>query len=145
MVARTANESFAAAGAERTRKGAVSFEAGTDRPGPIGIMVVAETPNPIAGGRSRKIVVLGDADVASDGYLPLLGNKDLLVNTFGWLSAEAATGARPRDPVDRLGPVSPVYVSDRHSRVILLVTVVLQPLLFLTIGSVVSLRRRRRV
>jgi ABC-type uncharacterized transport system involved in gliding motility auxiliary subunit len=142
VVARTANESFAASGAARTRQGEVEFDSARDRTGPIGVMAVAYAgPDEESAGR---LVVVGDADFASDDFLPLLGNKDLLVNTIGWLVADRASGARPREQATQLGPVSPVYVSDEQSRVIFLTTVFAQPLLFLLAGTAVVLVRRRR-
>jgi gliding motility-associatede transport system auxiliary component len=142
IVARTANESFAAADASRTRQGEVEFDAARDVAGPVGVMAAAYT-----GGTAEKrgrLVVVGDADFPSDSYLALLGNKDLLVNTIGWLVADRATGARPHEEASKLGPMSPVYVSDEQSRVILATAVVLQPLVFLVAGVVVVVVRRRR-
>jgi len=141
IVARTANESFAATDATRTKKGEVEFDAARDRAGPVGIMAVAHPPGDATG----RLVLVGDADFPSDGFLPLLGNKDLLVNTIGWLVADRAVGARPREQATKLGPVSPVYVSDEQSRFIFLTAVVAQPLAFLVAGAaVVFVRRRRR-
>ncbi|HYC22787.1 MAG TPA: GldG family protein [Candidatus Bathyarchaeia archaeon] len=141
IVARTADESFAATGAARTTQGEVLFNKETDRPGPIGVMGVALIGNGPSAGR---LAVIGDADFASDGYISLLGNKDLLVNTLGWMALEEFSGARPREENTKLGPVSPVYVTDHHARVIFLSTVVAEPLLFLGVGIAVVVQRRRR-
>jgi hypothetical protein len=142
IVARTADESFAAVDASRSKSGAVLFDQGRDRPGPIGVMGVALVDG--EGGKTGRLAVVGDADFASDGYISLLGNKDLLVNTLGWLALDEAAGARPREAVNKLGPVSPVFVSDRHARAIFVSTVVAEPLAFLIVGAAVVVHRRRR-
>lgn len=141
IVARSAPESFAAGDATRTRAGEVTFESERDRQGPIGVMGVALVD---AGGEPGRIVVIGDADFASDAFISLLGNKDLLVNTVGWLVQSEASGARPQAPTTQLGPMSPMYVSDDLARTIFLVAVVAQPLVFLAVGVAVVIGRRRR-
>jgi ABC-type uncharacterized transport system len=143
IVARTADESFAATGAARTTLGEVLFDKNSDRPGPIGVMGVAMVGG--GGGTTEgRLAVIGDADFASDGYISLLGNKDLLVNTLGWMVLEEFSGARPREETTKLGPVSPVFVTDHHARVIFLSTVVAEPLLFLGVGIAIVVQRRRR-
>jgi hypothetical protein len=142
VVARTAKESFGAAGASRTRAGEVTFDEQRDRQGPIGIMAVtliepdAERPG--------RIAVLGDADFASDAFFSLLGNKNLLVNTLGWLVPSGASGARPQMASTQLGPMSPMYVSDALAQVIFLVAVLVIPGVVLLAGIVVVVGRRRR-
>ncbi len=142
IVARTAKESFAAAGAARTKSGEVAFDAERDRQGPIGVVAVAQVgKDPAQVGR---LAVIGDADFPSDVFLPLLGNKDLFLGTVGWLAAERSSGARAPEAVTGLGPVSPVYVTDAQGRVIFAAAVVAEPLVFLVIGVAVVLARRRR-
>jgi len=137
VIARTSKESFAASGAARTKAGDVTFDKERDRPGPIGIMAAATVG-------SGRLVVIGDADFPSDAFLPLLGNKDLWVGTLGWLTAEHASGARPREQANRLGPVSPIFVSDQQARFIFLTAVVAQPLAIVVLGVAVVLARQRR-
>jgi hypothetical protein len=157
IVARTSNESFAAAGSGRTKQGQVEFDAERDKPGPIGVMGVttvgaagnravgaADEPEAGAADKPGRLAVIGDADFPSDDFVALLGNKDLLVTTVGWLVADVATGTRPREQASRLGPVSPVYVSDEQSRVIFTTAVIAQPALFLILGAGVVLVRQRR-
>ncbi len=138
IVARSAPESFVALGAERTRRGEVEFDARTDRPGPVGVIGVS------SGGEGGRLVVIGDADFASDNFVTLLGNKDLLVNVLGWLTEREATGARVRPDTAGLGPLSPVFVSESLARTIFWAVVIVQPALVLVIGVGVVIRRRRR-
>lgn len=142
IVARTAKESFAAADASRTRAGEVTFDEQRDRPGPIGIMAVTlVAPDSDKPGR---LALIGDADFASDSFFSLLGNKNLLVNTIGWLVPTGAEGARPQTAATQLGPMSPMYVSDELAQMIFVVAVVAQPVLVLLIGVAVVVGRRRR-
>lgn len=142
VVARTANESFAAADAARTRAGEVTFDAARDRQGPIGVIgVVLVGADANAAGR---LVVIGDADFASDSFFTLLGNKNLLVNTIGWLVQAEAEGARPQMASTQLGPMSPMYVSDELAQTIFIVAVVAQPAVVLLAGLAVVVSRRRR-
>jgi hypothetical protein len=143
VVARTAKESFAAAGASRTRDGEVTFDQLRDRQGPIGIMGVTFVgDDPALAGR---LAVIGDVDFASDSFIALLGNKNLLVNTIGWLVQEKAEGSRPQMQANQLGPLSPMYVSDALAEWIFFLAVVVQPSIFLVVGvGVVVARRRRR-
>lgn len=142
VVARTAAESFAAADAARTRAGEVTFDAARDRQGPIGIMAVTLVGGDVAD--PGRLAVIGDADFASDSFFSLLGNKNLLVSTLGWLVQSSAEGARPQMASTQLGPMSPMYVSDALAQTIFLVAVVAQPALVLLIGVAVLIGRRRR-
>ena len=142
IVARTAKESFAAQDASRTRAGEVTFDEQRDRQGPIGIMAVTlVAPDSDKPGR---LALLGDADFASDAFFSLMGNKNLLVNTIGWLVPTGAEGARPQSAATQLGPMSPMYVSDELAQTIFLVAVVAQPAIVLLIGIAVVVGRRRR-
>ncbi len=141
VVARSSDQSFAASDATRTRVGEVTFDEQRDRPGPIGVMGVVLIGE---GERPGRLAVIGDADFASDAFVTLLGNKNLLVNTVGWLTERRAQGARPQTMATQLGPMSPMYVSDALARRIFLVTVVLQPAVFLVAGVIVVVTRRRR-
>ncbi|MFN8602800.1 MAG: GldG family protein [Candidatus Binatia bacterium] len=142
IVARTAKESFAAQDASRTRAGEVTFDEQRDRQGPIGIMAVTlVAPDSDKPGR---LALLGDADFASDAFFSLMGNKNLLVNTIGWLVPTGAEGSRPQSAATQLGPMSPMYVSDELAQTIFLVAVVAQPALVLLIGIAVVIGRRRR-
>lgn len=142
IVARTAKESFAAKDASRTRAGEVTFDEQRDRQGPIGVMAVTlVAPDSDKPGR---LALVGDADFASDAFFSLMGNKNLLVNTVGWLVPTGAEGARPQSAATQLGPMSPMYVSDELVQTIFLVAVVAQPAVVLLVGIAVVVGRRRR-
>ena len=142
VVARTARESFAARDASRTRAGEVTFDEQRDRQGPIGVMAATLIAPDAA--RPGRLAIVGDADFASDAFFSLMGNKNLLLSTLGWLVPTGAGGARPQAAATQLGPMSPLYVSDALAQTIFLVAVVAQPALVLLIGVAVVIGRRRR-
>ncbi len=49
--------------------------------------------------RKRRIVVFGDSDFVTNGYLGIPGNRDLFLNSVNWLAQqENLISIRPRDP-----------------------------------------------
>jgi ABC-type uncharacterized transport system involved in gliding motility auxiliary subunit len=49
-----------------------------------------------------RVVVVGDSDFAANGGLGIQGNRDLFMNTIGWLSQqENLISIRPKEPDDR--------------------------------------------
>lgn len=95
--------------------GQVSFDAATgDKQGPISIAAAvssaatpaapdaakpadAEAPKP-----ETRVAVIGDSDFAANGTLGIQGNRDLFMNTLGWLSQqENLISIRPKEADDR--------------------------------------------
>jgi len=92
-------------------KVAMNPEAG-DKPGPISVAAAvsastapatppkpgeADAPKP-----ETRVVVFGDSDFASTAALGIPGNRDLFMNTIGWLSQqENLISIRPKEPDDR--------------------------------------------
>jgi ABC-type uncharacterized transport system involved in gliding motility auxiliary subunit len=57
----------------------------------------ADAPKP-----ETRVVVFGDSDFATTAALGLPGNRDLFMNTIGWLSQqENLISIRPKEPDDR--------------------------------------------
>jgi len=82
-----------------------------DKPGPVGLAAAvsavptadpakpedANAPKP-----ETRMVVFGDSDFARNSYLGIQGNKDLFMNTIGWLSQqENLISIRPKEADDR--------------------------------------------
>jgi ABC-type uncharacterized transport system involved in gliding motility auxiliary subunit len=61
----------------------VSFDASTDKAGPLTVAAAAENTN--AKGR---IVVIGDSDFASDTYFDQYGNSDMFINSVDWAAGQ---------------------------------------------------------
>ncbi len=86
-----------------------------DRQGPISLAVAVSAPAPDAPPQPEpaagtdapprpetRIVVMGDSDFAANFGLGIQGNKDLFMNTLGWLSQqEGLIAVRPKSPEDR--------------------------------------------
>jgi ABC-type uncharacterized transport system involved in gliding motility auxiliary subunit len=91
--------------------GEVAFDEGSaDRRGPIalGVAVTASQTTPPAGPdpstppQEMRFAVIGDSDFASNAVLGIAGNRDLFMNTVGWLSQqENLISIRPREAADR--------------------------------------------
>jgi hypothetical protein len=115
------------------------FRAGRDRRGPLPIAAVvrpAEADRP--GGR---VVVIGDADFASNLYLNVLGNRDLLLATAELATrAEASAAARPTGPPG--GTFSSLNLTAAEARFIFWAVVVAPSALAAAAGILVARRRR---
>jgi ABC-type uncharacterized transport system involved in gliding motility auxiliary subunit len=82
-----------------------------DKKGPITIASAVSADAPAAAPKSdakdapkpqTRVVVFGDSDFAANSTLGLPGNRDLFMNTVGWLSQqENLISIRPKDPDDR--------------------------------------------
>jgi len=159
-VARTAPSAWTMADPARARRGEEPSEAAHDVQGPASLVVVAEVGGMEAGdpdGNGRppgqragrplagRLVVVGDADLASDAYLDLLGNRDLVLNAVAWAAGEPAlAGPRPAEMAEVVRPLSPVVLTTRQARAIFAAGVIVQPAAMLALGlTVVWLRRRR--
>jgi ABC-type uncharacterized transport system involved in gliding motility auxiliary subunit len=146
-VARTGATAWAVADPARARRGDEPSRAKHDVPGPASVAVLAEV-GPARGApaaRPGRLVVVGDADFASDAYLDVLGNRDLALNAVAWLAAEdALAGTRAKRVPEVIRPLSPLVLTAAAGRAIFLGTVVVQPLVVLLAGvAVVGVRRRR--
>lgn len=130
------------------------FDEGVDPQGPLALAVSIEAEVATAEGapagqdepdqgadRSRprtRVVVFGDSDFASDGFIGMGGNRDLFVNSVNWLTeSEELISIRPKPPEDR-----GMYLTATQTNLILFSTVVLLPLVVLLAGGSVWWSRR---
>jgi ABC-type uncharacterized transport system involved in gliding motility auxiliary subunit len=90
--------------------GKVSFDAASgDKRGPIMIAAAVSAAGAAATGAAAdapkpetRVVVYGDSDFAANSGLGIQGNRDLFMNTIGWLSQqENLIAIRPKEPDDR--------------------------------------------
>jgi ABC-type uncharacterized transport system involved in gliding motility auxiliary subunit len=143
-IARTGPSAWAMHDPARARRGDPPDEAAADVPGGASVMVMAELGAESAPHHGR-LVVVGDADFASDAYLDLLGNRDLALNAVAWLTEESAlAGQRATHVAEVVRPLSPLVLTESQARLLLLAVAVVQPGLVLAIGAVVVGARRRR-
>lgn len=142
-LAKTQSQSWAETKFQRK----VQFNADKDIPGPISIAVVvtkeAEVTNGTGASNSSKkaktrLVVFGDSDFASNQLFTFQANGDLFMNSIGWLAEEEdLLSIRPRDPEDRR-----LHLTESESKLILMFSVILLPLVVL--GTAVGVYVKRR-
>jgi ABC-type uncharacterized transport system involved in gliding motility auxiliary subunit len=91
-----------------------------------------------AGGPPARLVVLGDADFASNRTFDFLGNGDLFLNSIQWLAdRESWIELRPRPVTNR-----PVLLSRQQGRALMVLVVGLLPLLVAAAGFAAWWKRR---
>jgi ABC-type uncharacterized transport system involved in gliding motility auxiliary subunit len=90
--------------------GKVAFDEGKDVKGPVSIAaavsaaaasdapkIEADAPK-----SETRVAVIGDSDFASNSVLGIQGNRDMFMNTIGWLSQqENLIAIRPKEADDR--------------------------------------------
>jgi len=144
-VARTIESSWATPETEAAHRGEVSYQEDRDRPGPLPVMVAASLGGGAGDEGGGRVVVIGDSDFATNGYIDLLGNRDLLLNSISWLTDEEALIAkRPRELAEIARPLSPLVLTERQAHLLFLAVVVALPGLVMLLGTTVVLARRRR-
>ena len=127
----------------------VSFDAASDRQGPLDIAVssvrklktepAADGNTPAAPAPETRLVVFGDSDYAGNSALTLGGNKDLFLNTIAWLNERTdLISIRPRTQLPQ-----PVVLTGLQASLLRWYSLVLSPLLAIVVGVGVYLRRRR--
>ena len=146
-IARTSPTAWVMADAARARRGDEPSEAKHDEHGSASVVVMGEVGSGGDDGEGRRgrIVVVGDADFASDAYLDLLGNRDFVLNAVAWTGGEEAlAGTRGKKVPEVIRPLSPLVVTAPQARAIFLAGVVVEPGAVLLLGvALVGLRRRR--
>jgi ABC-type uncharacterized transport system involved in gliding motility auxiliary subunit len=143
VLARTSGESWAERSQDQIRTGQVKPDPGEAR-GPLTIAAVAtvdakDAPAERKNAKAR-IVLIGDSDFASNGFVNLSGNRDLFLNTLSWLAEEEnLIAVRPKE-----SRAMPVFLTAAQGQVVFLVPVVLIPLAVIVAGGVAVARRRGR-
>jgi ABC-type uncharacterized transport system involved in gliding motility auxiliary subunit len=143
-VAQTTDTSWATAEIDAARRGDVGQRQDGDRPGPLPVMVAAALEPAVGQGTGGRLVVIGDSDFAANGYIDLLGNRDLLLNSISWLTDEEALIAkRPRELTEIARPLSPLVLTERQAHLLFLAVVVALPALVMLLGTAIVVARRR--
>jgi ABC-type uncharacterized transport system involved in gliding motility auxiliary subunit len=124
------------------------LDQGVDTPGPLTLVATFEAP-PMPGEQTAqgaeqspdlkmRLVLIGDADYASDEFIGSLGNGVLFLNAVNWLAEEEsmiAIGPKSTQPRN-------VFLSMVQSNTIFFIGVVLIPLALVAAGVAVWWRRR---
>ncbi len=133
-IAFTGAGSWAETDLKNLGEGKAEFDSKHDQPGPLPVVVaVAKT-----GGKGR-LVVVGDSDFATNGFLSMSGNKDFILNVIAWLSGdELAISIRPR-----ARQTTPLYLKETDQQFLLYGPVLGLPVSFFVVGSCVFFWRRQ--
>ncbi|MBI3455601.1 MAG: GldG family protein [Candidatus Rokubacteria bacterium] len=140
-LARTSSESWAETNQTEIKTGQVKPDPGEAR-GPLTVAAVAtvdakDMPEARKGAKAR-IVVIGDSDFATNGFVNLSGNRDFFLNTLSWLAEEENLIAiRPKEP-----RTTPVFLTAAQGQVLFAVPVVLLPLAMIVAGVAAVVRKR---
>jgi ABC-type uncharacterized transport system involved in gliding motility auxiliary subunit len=143
-LARTSGESWAETNQDQIRTGQVKPDTGEAR-GPLVIAAVAtveakDLPAERKGAKAR-IVLIGDSDFASNGFVNLSGNRDFFLNTLSWLAEEEnLIAVRPKEA----SRPAPVFLTAAQGQAVFLVPVIVVPLAIIVAGGVAVARRRGR-
>ncbi len=124
--------------------GTVQFDQGEDLGGPltIGYALNRPLPDEVAEerGTEQRIMVIGDGDFLSNGFLGSAGNLDLAMNIINWLSRDEALISIP---VRVVGDAR-LELSPLAGKVIGLGFLVVIPLFLVISGTTIWWRRKRR-
>lgn len=110
----------------------------SSKPGSHAIAAIAEGRLSATASQDFRVAVTGDADFASNSFIPYMANSDLSLSLIRWLvHEERDTVIASRIPVPSL-----VLLTDNQSRWVFLLLVVFLPLSVMLTGIVVWWRRR---
>ena len=152
-IALSTDESYARVGATAPPDEEVHFRPEVDHPGPltVGVLVASRESAPIPLDDTGTIddsrrgfgqmIVLGDADFASNLYLNVLGNKDLVLSCLGALAEDADLISVRRKSLPA-SSLSPIYLTADQGRTIFWIAVVILPGTFALLGILITWRRR---
>lgn len=161
VLVRTSSESWAETDKAALDRGEAKFDEGQDRRGPLPVGALAtvevttDDGRPMTdGGKPEKtvngerstvigkkgrIVAYGTSAFMQNNYVNLAGNRDLFLNSVGWLAEEEHLIAiRPRQ-----AKFTPLVLTANQARLAFWGILVLPPLAMISTWLVVFLRRRR--
>jgi len=120
--------------------GQPKFDKGVDQAGPLPLSLVLEVPSPNEGGKPGRMVVVGNSEFMNNSMVNREGNRDFMLNIFGWLAREEGLiELRGRDPLSQ-----PVILTGNQKNLVQWGSVVLWPLFVVSISVGIMARHRRR-
>lgn len=123
------------------KAGVSDFVEGKDRKGPVPVAVLVEIKGETENKERKSIIIcFSDSDFISNKFLDILGNKDFFLNTLDWVVWEGdLISIRPKKY-----KLPYHFMSERESRWCLYIPVFVLPPIFLGLGLIVFMYRRRR-
>ncbi len=123
-----------------------TFDVATDTKGPLTVALAVEPKKLLGHGgvelnkqRPPAMVVIGDSDFVTNGYLNFSGNRDFFLNALHWLAEEGdLISISPT-----VASFEPMVLTRNQSQILLYVQVLLLPGLVFGLGAYVWQRRRR--
>ena len=116
----------------------ISYRAGKDFKGPLSVAVSGKVPGEGEKKTEGRFVTLGTSGIAANTFLGFQGNRDFLMNSVNWLSAdEDLISIRPKPPESQQ-----LNLNAKQMRNLLLFGVLGLPLLIVGLGVGVWWRRR---
>jgi ABC-type uncharacterized transport system involved in gliding motility auxiliary subunit len=121
-------------------KGAVQFNSGTDRQGPMNVVVAVEgKAKGSTATRATRIVIFGSSSFVANAYARSGANSDLFLNSASWaFEEENLISIRAKE--DRAGRLE---LSQKQGQTIFILTVIIIPLAIAIAGIVIWVLRRR--
>jgi hypothetical protein len=144
LLLRSSYESWASGDPKAVTTGLTEFQKDRDLKGPIAVAVEVDLAKPsnahVAVAKMTRIVAFGDTDFASNQFIEMLGNRDLVQNAINELANDQILIAS-RARLNRSAGAA-FYVSDQQSRQAFVLATVVLPLILFSIGMTVFVRRR---
>lgn len=145
-LAMTGDGSWGEIDVKSLEEGAAKYDEGLEKKGPLSLAAVATilVSDEVKVGadsdkkKMAKVVVFGDSDFVNNTHVNLAGNKDLFLNTVGWLAEEAELISVRK----KSSTITPVILTATQGRLIFWIPVVVVPSFVLVIGIAVLTRRR---
>ena len=140
-IAKTSSNSWAETNLNSVYSGVVNFDPEKDKKGPISVSVVGEIEIETGKEGEKKkgrIAVFGDSDFVSNKLLNSSGNKDFVLNTFGWLAEEEVLiSIRSKEKENQ-----PLILTSKQGKIIFYIPIVIIPLLIFSSGLFICIRRK---
>jgi len=141
-IAATSPDSWAMVGESKPPDAPVRFRREVDEVGPLSVGVLATVRNDSPDAPPGQLMVFGDSDFASNFYLNILGNKDLILSAVAVLAEDPALVAVRRKGMPS-GTLSPISLTAAESRAIFWAAVIVLPAACVLLGGAIGLRRMR--
>lgn len=141
-IAATSPDSWAMVGTTKPPSDTVRFRREVDQVGPLSVGALATITPDVPDAPPGQLMVFGDSDFATNFYLNLLGNKDLILSSVAVLSEDPTLVAVRRKAMPS-GTLSPISLTAAQSRTIFWAAVIVMPALSLLIGVALGVRRLR--
>lgn len=132
----TNNKSWAEANPD---KQPLNFDAPSDRQGPVNLGVALSRPSKANSAKESRLVVIGNATFATNGWFEQQLNGDIALNAIGWLGQQntRTLSIRPKNVANRRINLNPIL-----SLVIGWTALVIIPLIGFTTAGLLWWRRR---